>query len=181
MGCPCARSPATATTIPDAAEPDLLCLTYTTSGTTSGPKLVLHSQRTIASHACDVTRRIGLDQDGAIYLAAIPLCGTFGNAGAMAAVAGGAGIVLMERFDAAAADGLIRRYAITHSAGGDDMLARLVDAAGGRPHTTMRFFGFAAFHAQRRTNSAAGRSHRAGRNRRLWQFRGAGAVQHRRR
>ena len=134
-------------TVPDAAAPDLPYLTYTTSGTTSGPKLVLHTQRSIASHARAVMQRLGFDQPGAAYLAAIPLCGTFGNAGAMAAIAGGAAVVCMERFDAATADALIRRHAITHALGGDDMLARLIEAAAGRTHTSMRFFGFAAFHA----------------------------------
>ena len=142
-------------TLPDAAQPDLPCLTYTTSGTTSGPKLVLHHQRSIASHAHQVMRRLGFDQPGAVFLAAIPLCGTFGNAGAMAAVAGGAAIVLMERFDAGTADALIRRHAVTHSVGGDDMLARLIEAAAGRPYTSMRFFGFAAFHASASRTAAA--------------------------
>jgi fatty-acyl-CoA synthase len=142
-------------TVPDAASPDLPCLTYTTSGTTSGPKLVLHHQRSIASHARQIMRRLGFDQPGAVYLAAIPLCGTFGNAGAMAAVAGGAAIVLMERFDAARADALIRRHDVTHCLGGDDMLARLIEAAAGRPHTTLRFFGFAAFHASAARTAAA--------------------------
>jgi fatty-acyl-CoA synthase len=134
-------------TVPDAAHPDLPCLTYTTSGTTSGPKLVLHHQRSIASHAREVMRHLGLDQEGAVYLAAVPFCGTFGNAAVMAAIAGGAAILSMERFDAVKAAALIRNRAVTHAVGGDDMLARLIEAADGRPYTSMRFFGFAAFHA----------------------------------
>jgi fatty-acyl-CoA synthase len=130
----------------DAATPEAACLTYTTSGTTSGPKLVLHNQRTIATHAADVMRHLRLDTPGATLLAAVPFCGTFGNAAAMAAVAAGAHVVCMERFDASEADQLIREHAVTHMVGGDDMMARLAEAAAGRPHTTVRFFGFAAFH-----------------------------------
>jgi acyl-coenzyme A synthetase/AMP-(fatty) acid ligase len=45
------------------------CLTFTTSGTASGPKLVLHNQQTIAGHAADVAGRIGLDAEDAVLLA----------------------------------------------------------------------------------------------------------------
>ncbi|WP_158742856.1 AMP-binding protein [Acidisphaera sp. L21] len=134
-------------TVPDAATPDSPCLTFTTSGTTSGPKLVLHNQRSIAGHATDVMRAIGTDQPGAALLSAVPLCGTFGNAAAMAMVAGGGHVVCMDRFDGAAAVALIRQHRITHAVGGDDMIARIVAAAGGERFATMQLFGFAAFHA----------------------------------
>ena len=132
---------------PDVATPDAPCLTFTTSGTTSGPKLVLHDQRSIAGHAGDVMRAMGADQPGAALLAVVPLCGTFGNAAAMGAVAGGAHVVCMERFDAAEAVRLIRRHGVTHTVGGDDMLARLAAESGGERFTTLRMFGFAAFHS----------------------------------
>jgi fatty-acyl-CoA synthase len=111
---------------PDLASVQAPCLTYTTSGTTSGPKLVLHSQGSIAGHACDVAAALATARAGACVLAVVPLCGTFGNALAMAGVAGGAHIVLMDRFDAAQADRLIRTHRVTHTVGGDDMLARAV-------------------------------------------------------
>lgn len=133
---------------PDAATPEAECLTFTTSGTTAGPKLVLHRQRSIAAHARDVAGRIGTDAPGAAFLAAVPLCGTFGLAAAMAALAGGAAIHPMERFDAAAADALIRRAGITHLVGGDDLLLMLAEAAGGRPHAPFAFTGFANFHGK---------------------------------
>jgi fatty-acyl-CoA synthase len=115
---------------PDLASAQAPCLTYTTSGTTSGPKLVLHSQGSIAGHACDVAAALATARAGASVLAVVPLCGTFGNALAIAGVAGGAHIVLMDRFDAAQADRLIRTHRVTHTVGGDDMLARLAEAAG---------------------------------------------------
>ncbi|MGG5808857.1 AMP-binding protein [Falsiroseomonas sp. CW058] len=135
-----------ATEAPDAALPEADALTFTTSGTTAGPKLVLHRQRSIATHAAEVAARIGTDAAGAALLGAVPLCGTFGLAAAVAAVAGGAAIHLMERFDAAAADALIRRACVTHMVGGDDMLLMLADAAGGRPYAPFAFTGFANFH-----------------------------------
>ena len=90
-------------------------------------------------------RRLRTDERGAVLLAAVPLCGTFGNAAAMGAVAGGAHVVCMDRFDPEAADALIRLHRVTHTVGADDMLGRLARLAVSRPHETMRFFGFAAF------------------------------------
>jgi len=126
--------------------PEAECLTFTTSGTTAGPKLVLHRQHSIARHAAEVAARIGTDAPGAAFLAAVPLCGTFGLAAAMAALAGGAAIHPMERFEAAEADAIIRRAGITHLVGGDDLLLMLAEAAGGQPYATLAFTGFANFH-----------------------------------
>ena len=132
---------------PDEGQPDSPCLTFTTSGTTSGPKLVMHDQQTIAGHARDVARRTGLDQPGAGLLGAVPFCGTFGNAAAMAAVAGGAKIVCLPVFDGVAAADLVRSLRLTHLFGGDDMLGRLAQAAGGQPFEGIAMSGFAAFHS----------------------------------
>jgi fatty-acyl-CoA synthase len=133
---------------PDLATPEAECLTFTTSGTTAGPKLVLHRQASIAGHAADVAAAIGTDAPGAAMLAAVPLCGTFGLSAALAAVAGGARIACMEKLDAAAADALIRAEGITHMVGGDEWLLLLADAAAGRPYQGFRFTGFASFHGQ---------------------------------
>src|SRR5437588_160146 len=51
---------------PDEATGERPCLTFTTSGTTGGPKLVLHDQQAIAGHAADVARHIGLDAPAAV-------------------------------------------------------------------------------------------------------------------
>jgi len=146
---------ATADAAPDEAAGEAPCLTFTTSGTTSGPKLVLHDQQTIAGHGADVARGIGLDTADAALLAAAPLCGTFGNAAAMAALAGGAHVVCLAQFDAEAAVGLIRKHRITHLFGGDDMFGRIAAASGGRPFDSLRFSGFAAFHSNAAASVAA--------------------------
>ena len=139
----------------DAAVPEALCLTFTTSGTTSAPKLVLHRQRSIARHARDVAAALQMSETGTGALAAVPLCGTFGLAFAMAAAAGGAHIVLMDQFDAAQACTLIREHKITHVVGSDDMLARIADAADGSPFQSLRFSGFASFTPKAAQNVAA--------------------------
>jgi fatty-acyl-CoA synthase len=140
---------------PDAATAETPCLTFATSGTTSGPKLVLHDQEAIAGHAVDVARRIGLDAPDAVMLGVVPFCGTFGNAAATAAIAGGAHIVCQAQFDEAQAAALIREHRVTHLVGGDDMFGRIAAAAGGRPFDSVRFSGFAAFHSSAASSIAA--------------------------
>ena len=139
----------------DEATGDAPCLTFTTSGTTSGPKLVLHDQQAIAGHAGDVARRLGLDASDAALLGAVPFCGTFGNAAAMAAIAGAAHIVCLSQFDGKAATALMRRHRITHVIGGDDMFGRIAAASGGQPFDSVRFAGFAAFHSTAAASIAA--------------------------
>jgi fatty-acyl-CoA synthase len=129
----------------DGARPDAPCLTFTTSGTTSGPKLVLHDQRAIAGHAETVAAATGLDQPGAALLAVTPFCGTFGNVTAMAAVAGGAHVVCMDQFDPPEAVRLMRTHRVTHGFGGDDLLIRICEAAAGQSFAGIRMFGFASF------------------------------------
>jgi fatty-acyl-CoA synthase len=140
---------------PDGSTGETPCLTFTTSGTTSGPKLVLHDQQAIAGHAMDVARRIGLDASDAVLLGALPFCGTFGNVAAMAAIAGGAHIVCLAQFDSKAAVELIHRHQVTHIIGGDDMFGRIAAAAGGCRLDPVRFSGFAAFHSTAPVSIAA--------------------------
>jgi fatty-acyl-CoA synthase len=139
----------------DRAVAEAPCLTFTTSGTTSAPKLVLHRQRSIARHARDVAAALQMSETGTAVLAAVPLCGTFGLAFAMAAAAGSAHIVSMDQFDAARACALIRKNRITHAVGSDDMLARIADAADGQPFENLRFSGFASFTPKAAQNVAA--------------------------
>src|SRR3546814_18024918 len=54
-------------------------------------------QASIAGHAEDVADRIGMGAHGARLLATVPFCGTFGHVAAMAAVAGAAELVCLDR------------------------------------------------------------------------------------
>jgi fatty-acyl-CoA synthase len=83
------------------------------------------------------------------------LCGTFGNAAAMAAIAGGAHVVCLAQFDGEAAVRLIRQHRVTHVIGGDDMFGRIAAASAGRRFDTVRFSGFAAFHSTAAASIAA--------------------------
>jgi fatty-acyl-CoA synthase len=115
----------------------------------------MHDQQSIAGHATDVARRIGLDAADAVLLGALPFCGTFGNVATMAAIAGGAHVVCLAQFDGEAAVRLIRQYRITHVIGGDDMFGRIAAASGGRLFESVRFSGFGAFHSTAAASIAA--------------------------
>lgn len=131
----------------NAAKPDALSIVFTTSGTTSGPKLVAHSQRTIAVHSHYVGgERFGMGEDGVKVLGALPLCGVFGLNGVLGGFAAGKPVVLMDTFDAAEAVGLIQKHGITHMFGSDEMFERMLAAADSPvPCPTARYFGFAGF------------------------------------
>lgn len=140
-------------TCADLSVPEDDCLVYTTGGTTARPKLVVHRQGSIAVHAARVAQVAGFEAADAVYLAAAPLCGTFGNVGAMAALAGGATMVTMRSFDADEAARLIAEHRITHLLGDDRMVDRLA-AAG--TYSSVRFCGAAAFGADARPALARG-------------------------
>jgi fatty-acyl-CoA synthase len=133
-------------TVRDDASPDAIAAMFTTSGTTKGPKLVMHPQRTIARHALQVAAAVGLAEREARLLAALPLCGVFGFCSVLAAIAAGAPVILMDTFDAETAVRLARRHAITHLFGSDEMYRRMLDLAPGQdPFPSARIFGYAAF------------------------------------
>lgn len=132
---------------PDRAMPDAPCVLFTTSGTTSGPKLVVHTQYTVAQHALNVAKGFDLEGDDVRLLAALPLCGTFGLSGVMAAFAAGRPVVLMDTFDGPEAARILNAQRITHLFGSDEMFQRIIESApaGDRPFPHARVFGFASF------------------------------------
>ena len=99
---------------------------FTTSGTTRAPKFVLHSQRSIATHAQYVARAFEFDAPDASILLTLPLCGTFGLTNALGALAAGRPLIMMPSFDAQAAAALIQRYAVTHFPAAGDIVAQLL-------------------------------------------------------
>jgi fatty-acyl-CoA synthase len=139
----------------DATDAEALAAFFTTSGTTKGPKLVMHTQRTLTEHARDVALGYGFEQPDNRLLCALPFCGVFGLNSALAAIAAGMPLVLMDFFDAASASALIQRESITHIFGSDEMLRRLIEHIDqqaltpaepcGVPFPSLRLFGFASF------------------------------------
>jgi fatty-acyl-CoA synthase len=121
--------------------PDDAFVVFTTSGTTSRPKMVLHTQRSIASHARDVASGFGYGP-GDVVMVAMPLCGTFGLASVTGAVAGDSRVVLTDYQLERTAD-LIADRRVTCLNGSDDMFHRLLQA--GADLTSIRLGGYARF------------------------------------
>ncbi|MDA9497016.1 AMP-binding protein [Bradyrhizobium sp. CCBAU 11357] len=125
---------------------DLPVLLYTTSGTTKGPKLVAHSQRTLATHAVSIAHALQLDPRRHSLLAMLPFCGTFGMTSLLGFLAAGATIHVLDAFEAAPALQILGTQPITHCFGSDEMFRRilaLTDAP--RPFPQLEVCGFAAF------------------------------------
>lgn len=121
------------------------CIILSSSGTTSLPKLIVHSQSNVALHARDAARGFGVER-GCGTLLALPLCGAFGYTAAMMTLAAGARLALHEVFDPVAAAHALEREPITHMFGTNDMVDKLIAplAPGWRPQA-LRFFGHANF------------------------------------
>ncbi len=130
----------------DAADETDVCSVFTSSGTTSRPKLVAHPQRGVVVHARAVAQAMGYDQPGTVFLGMLPVCGVFGFNGVMGALAGGAPSVLLPSFDGPRAIEAIERHGATHTHGPDEMYRRLFAAFGERPKCgRLRYGGFANF------------------------------------
>jgi len=61
---------------------DLPFIIFTTSGTTSKPKMVLHHQRSIVEHTIEIVEHFGYSTSDTILMA-LPLCGTLGLAASL--------------------------------------------------------------------------------------------------
>ncbi|MBR0972651.1 AMP-binding protein [Bradyrhizobium japonicum] len=147
---PCVRFDAFDKPYPPAPPPqndvDLPVLLYTTSGTTRGPKLVAHSQRTLATHAASVAKALKLLPQRHSLLAMLPFCGTFGMTSLLGFIAAGATVHVLEAFEAAPALKILGECRITHSFGSDEMLRRILALADApRPFPHLEVCGFAAF------------------------------------
>lgn len=124
----------------DADEPYLV---FTTSGTTSTPKMVVHSQRSIAVHAHEAALGVGYDASD-VALVAMPLCGTFGLTSMMAAVAGDTTVVVTD-FELSRTARLIAEHQVSVVNGSDDMFHRLIGH--GADLGTIRLGGTARFNS----------------------------------
>ncbi len=135
---------------------DAPVLLFTTSGTTRGPKLVAHSQSTLAGHARAVAKALALSPQQDSLLAMLPFCGTFGMSALLAFMAAGVSVHVLDAFEATPALRILTEEKITHSFGSDEMFRRilaLTDAP--RPFPEAKVFGFAAFQPGWREFAAA--------------------------
>ncbi|HEX4249679.1 MAG TPA: AMP-binding protein, partial [Pseudonocardia sp.] len=128
------------------SEPDALAVAFTTSGSTGRPKLAAHRGSGVLGHAVAGAAAIGL-VTGDVLLCGVPLAGTYGFSAAMAALAGGATVLLEPVFDADAVLDDMARHRVSHVVGGDDLGQRLERAWRARPRdlSGWRWWGAADF------------------------------------
>jgi acyl-CoA synthetase (AMP-forming)/AMP-acid ligase II len=128
------------------SDPTALAVAFTTSGSTGRPKLAAHTGLAVLGHAIADAAAIGLVA-GDVLLCGVPLAGTYGFSAAMAALAGGATVLLEPVFGA---DGVLDdmvRHQVTHLVGGDDLGLRLYRTWRSRPRdlSGWRWWGAADF------------------------------------
>jgi fatty-acyl-CoA synthase len=129
------------------ATPELPAQAFSSSGTTSSPKLVLQSHRALAHHAYAVATRFGYVEDRTVVLGALPFCGVFGYNTLFAAFAAARPLVIQAAFTAEEAVRLIRRHEVTHTNLSDEMLRRILDSAPLDSMPSWREAGFGSFTA----------------------------------
>jgi fatty-acyl-CoA synthase len=131
----------------DLSSPEAPCNVFTSSGTTSVPKLVLHSQKGIENHARAVADAFGYGEYSCVALGALPFCGVFGFNSTMSVLAAGRPCVLMPVFDSEEAVQLIETHNVTHLNGTDEMLHRILRAVGLDTErvSSLKEAGFASF------------------------------------
>lgn len=137
--------PAEAAALPRDVAPGI-AVAFTTSGSTGLPKLAAHTEVAVAEHARCAAQAIGI-RAGDVLLGVLPLSGVFGFSAAMAAIRGGAAVLLEPVFEDAGAIADMAEHRVTHVVGGDDLGGRLMDAwhAGDRPQLALRWIGIADF------------------------------------
>lgn len=104
------------------------CVLFTTSGTTSRPKLVLHTQQSIASHAVNTAQALGYTVPGTVIHVVTPLSGVSGFGMPLAAIAAGRPCILMPTFEARTSLDLIRRHRVTHVHANHEIIRRWFEA-----------------------------------------------------
>ncbi|ANN78610.1 acyl-CoA synthetase [Bordetella flabilis] len=127
-----------------AAAPNAPAICFTTSGTTSLPKFVVHDQRTLLRHGDAVARRFGHDATACI-LGTAPFCGVFGFAALAGGLAPGVPVVCQAVFEARRAADAVSRHRVTHAYLNNEALLRMLDAAPDHDYASVRLFGFATF------------------------------------
>ncbi|KNE26621.1 AMP-binding protein [Achromobacter spanius] len=129
---------------PPAAQGNAGVLCFTTSGTTSKPKFVLHDQQTLLRHGATVAQAFGYD-DNSCVLASAPFCGAFGFATLAGGLAQGVPVVCAPVFNAAESADAVARYRVTHTYANNEALVGMMQAAPRNAFASARLFGFASF------------------------------------
>lgn len=121
-------------------------LIYTTSGTTSLPKFVVHAKDRLLQHGQNVQNFFSMDSASVLFLS-VPLCGAFGFSAVLGALTAGATIVAPPIYAAEQAAKLIRQHQVTHTFANNEVIAQLLSLSGAskQPFPSLQWLGFASF------------------------------------
>ena len=120
-------------------------LTFTTSGTTSLPKFVLHTQSGLLCHGHAIAKALDYDEQCCI-LASAPFCGAFGFATLAGGLFNGYTVACEPASDANSLRQLIREHRVTHTYANNSLILQILQEPGNRSDfESCRLFGFASF------------------------------------
>lgn len=127
------------------AHGDHATLTFTTSGTTSLPKFVLHTESVILRHADAVAQAFGYDHDTCV-LASAPFCGAFGFATLIGGLFAGHRVACEPVSTADSLLALVRAHRVTHTYANNALILQMLKASRGpADFASCKLFGFASF------------------------------------
>lgn len=128
-----------------AAHSDHPTLTFSTSGTTSLPKFVLHSQSVIVRHADAVAQAFEYDHQTRV-LASAPFCGAFGFATLIGGLLTGRAVVCEPVSTPDSLLTLVREHRVTHTYANNALILQMLEASNNQSDfASCKLFGFAAF------------------------------------
>lgn len=132
--------------IKDPGQADDGVLVYTTSGTTSAPKLVLHRQSGLTGHGDIAATAYGISAQSVVLIAA-PLCGAFGFSTMLTGLARGATLVSLAVFDATTTVQQITELGVTHTFANNELIDLLLKETADQtlPFPSLQYVGYASF------------------------------------
>jgi fatty-acyl-CoA synthase len=120
-------------------------LCFTTSGTTSLPKFVLHDQATLIKHGEVMQQAYGYGADSRI-LASAPFCGAFGFSTLTGGLVTGCTTVSEPVSDTNSTLAQIRKHRVTHTYANNESILKLFETAQSvSDFESCKLFGFASF------------------------------------
>ena len=120
-------------------------LCFTTSGTTSLPKFVLHNQHNLILHGDVMRQAYGYNEHSRIFASA-PFCGAFGFSTLTGGLVTGCTVVCEPVSDTASTLKQIRRHHVTHTYANNESILKLLEAAESpADFESCQLFGFANF------------------------------------
>ncbi len=118
---------------------------FTTSGTTSLPKFVLHDQHTLIVHGEAMQKAFGYNASSRI-LASAPFCGAFGFSTMTGGLVTGCTVVSEAVSDTNSTLTQIRKHRVSHTYANNESILKLLEAADSpADFASCKLFGFANF------------------------------------